>query len=240
MKFKHLVLVLILCLVLIMVSACKDDNNISATPTEKPESTPTATPMQTNTPVPTPTVEPTPIVTIEPGTGKYAEGIKEEVPLKAYLDKEDPALIEGLHIDPSSSASIQFFPTTTFNKLHIRLCTWTQTSGHSIEILLYRWQGSYDTTLQSEPVFTNTYTDYPDNVWLEVDLGKEYEDGEYLVDVVNISEANHVGIWISKEEHVMQRFYKDAEVYESGIAQFAIGYTKTPNKIYGPLSDPGF
>ncbi|MGI6530401.1 MAG: hypothetical protein ACOX3J_12125 [Clostridia bacterium] len=28
-------------------------------------------------------------------------------------------------------------------------------------------------------------------------------------------------------------------VYEEGVAQFSIGYTKTPNKKYGPLSDPG-
>ena len=52
--------------------------------------------------------------------------------------------------------------------------------------------GSYDATLLSEPLFTKQYADYTDNIWLEVKFDQEYEDGEYLVDVVNISNANHV------------------------------------------------
>ena len=33
-----------------------------------------------------------------------------------------------------------------------------------------------------------------------------------------------------KGENDMQRFYHDGYVYEEGVAQFSIGYTKTPNK----------
>ncbi len=240
---KKVIFVTMLCLILITVfSACNKTEN-PPVPTEKPVSTPTATPMRTPvvSEVPTPTAVPTPIVTIQPGTGKYAEGIKNENSgIKAYLDKEDASLLQGIHIEPSSSVSIQFFPTTSFDCIHVRLCTWEQKTGHSIEISMYRWQGSYDLTLASEAVFTNSYTDYNDNIWLEVDLGKVYEDGEYLVDIVNTSDATHVGVWASQEDAVMQRFYKDGDVYGDAIAQFAIGYTKTPNKIYGPLSDPGF
>ncbi len=240
MRTKLIVFILCIVLVLSLASCKKVGDDADKTPEVTPVVTaePTATPEPT--PSPEPTEKPTPPPTIEPGTGKYAEGILDENNgITFYLDKEDPAIIAGLHIDPASSASIQFFPTTTFDRIHVRLCTWTQQSGHEIEIALYRWMGSYDATLLSEPLFTKQYADYTDNIWLEVKFDQEYEDGEYLVDVVNISNANHVGIWISKEENDMQRFYHDGYVYEEGVAQFAIGYTKTPNKKYGPLSDPG-
>ncbi len=204
MRTKLIVFILCIVLVLSLASCKKVGDDADKTPEVTPVVTaePTATPEPT--PSPEPTEKPTPPPTIEPGTGKYAEGILDENNgITFYLDKEDPAIIDGLHIDPASSASIQFFPTTTFDRIHVRLCTWTQQSGHKIK------------------------------------FDQEYEDGEYLVDVVNISNANHVGIWISKEENDMQRFYHDGYVYEEGVAQFAIGYTKTPNKKYGPLSDPG-
>jgi hypothetical protein len=225
----------------VSIASCK---KIEGDADKTPEVTPVVTAEPTDTPVVTPTPEPTekptPPPTIEPGTGKYAEGIvDEENGIMFYLDKEDPSILSPLRINPGSSASIQFFPTTTFDRIHIRFCTWTQVSGHEVEIALYRWMGTYDATLMSEPIFTKQYADYPDNYWMEVVLDQEYEDGEYLVDIVNISDATHVGIWTSLEENNMQRTYSGGFVYEEGVAQFAIGYTKTPNKKYGPLSDPG-
>jgi hypothetical protein len=240
MRTKLIVFILCIVLVLSLASCKKVGDDADKTPEVTPVVTaePTATPEPT--PSPEPTEKPTPPPTIEPGTGKYAEGIvDEENGIMFYLDKEDPTILSPLRINPGSSASIQFFPTTTFDKIHVRLCTWTQASGHEIEISLYRWMGTYDDTLKEDPVFSNQYADYPDNYWLEVQLGQEFVDGEYLVDIVNISDATHVGIWTSVEENDMQRTYSGGFVYEEGVAQFSIGYTKTPNKKYGPLSDPG-
>lgn len=238
MKIKRFFLIVISIVMLLVFVACDADKEPAVTATPEVTLAPTDTPEPTEEPTPSP--EPTPVATIEPGTEQYAEGIKDaEKGKKVYLDAEDPGLIGATHINPGSSASIQFFPTTTFDRVWVRLATYTQTSGHSVEISLYRWQGTYDLTLESEAVFVGNYADYKDNIWLEVVFGEEFVDGEYLVDVYNDSDANHVGIWFSKEEDIMQRLYVDDFVFEEGIGQFAVGYTKTPNKEYGPLSDPG-
>ena len=197
MRIKLLVSILCITLVMSLVSCKKDNSDADKSPdvTQEVTAEPTDTPEPEPTPTPEPTEEPTPQPTVEPGTGKYAEGIvDEENGLKFFLDKEDPSILAPLRINPGASSSIQFFPTTTFNSVHIRLCTWQNTSGHEIEVALYRWMGSYDATLLSEPVFTNQFADYADNFWLAVELDQEYEDGEYLLDIVNISDAGHVGI----------------------------------------------
>ncbi len=260
-KTKFFVIVSIILMIVIAFAGCADADGNGPKSSPKPSQTPAA-PGQTATRQPTAEVTAsaeataaatatpeatkvprTPVPTVEPGKETYAGSILDANTGKmVYFDEENPQLLAALSC--TGDLAVQFFATVGFNALHLRLCTWQQTSGHSVTLTLYPWLGTYDDTLKGEPVFTQEYSDYADNIWLKLELGETLPDGEYLLEIWNEQGRPNVGVWGSMEETGKQRLYKDGypfEDYEGQImvAQFAVDYVKTPEQLYGPLSEPG-
>lgn len=231
---KITVICLILCTILVF-SGCKKEEEPQATASPTPEVTEvpeTAEPTET----PEPTPEPTPQPTVEPGTGKYAGEIDETKGVKVDFyeggfDGEQPHRVDG-------SLAIQFFATTTFNKIGVSMPTWTQKEGHGATISLYAWQGSYEATLMKEPIASKEVADWGDGVEVLLELEEELVDGEYLYEIYNDSTEN-VGIWYKPGTVDYVRTYYNNEVWEEGTPRLVVYYTKTPTNLHGPLQESG-
>lgn len=148
-------MVRIICLtilVLVLCSGCADGTVPETTNTKKPEIT--ATVSTTNTPEPTPSPEPTPektpLPTIEPGRETYAGEVDASKGTKADFFGGSFAGQSAERI--VTNFAVQFFATTTFNKVSIAMPTWTAKEGHSVTFSLYAWQGSYDATFKKDPI----------------------------------------------------------------------------------------
>ncbi len=247
-KLAVLLCVALLCTAFLPACSGEDEPEASPSATATAKVTPTkapSTPTPEPTPTQAPTEAPTPAPTVEPGKETYAGGIADEnARCRFIMDQENPELLKPEHL--IESFGIQFFATAGFDKLLLRLPTWSQPEGHIMSFKLYPWMGSYTSTLAGEAAFETELADYTENTWLEIATGKVMPDGEYLLYLENASDMTHVGIWISEEESEMQRLYMDDYVYEGGesaeygVAQFGIEYVKTPTNKYGPLSDPIF
>lgn len=233
---KFIFTITIILSLVFVLSACKEQVE-GGDPTPEVTSTPepTDTPAPTDTPEPTP--EPTPVPTIEPGTGQYADGIKDEekgVVAQFYRSSAE----QGAQYCTSSMA-VQFFATTEFNAVDVICPTWTQKEGHSIHFWLYAWAGTYFDTIVGEPIADEIFTDYKDGAFNKLEFDT-LPDGEYLLYITNDEGWQNCGVWYKTEEHESQISYKDDEVWEETSIRLQVHYTKTPNNLYGPLSDPGF
>lgn len=232
-------------LVLILIlSSCtpvdEDKDGAKSTPTL---SIRTEAPGTTETPDKEPTSEPTeepspePVPTVEPGKETYAEGIKD--PDKGARYTFRPSKGRPDHIMINESLATQFFATTTFNKLELECPSYHDNIG-TIVMELYRWMGSYDLTLDKDsnpPVVVEEFVDYPDNAILAIELDEPLVDGEYLLYLTTPDPAEQVGVWaIYEAENLHTRTYKDNEEFEGVGFGPIIYYTKTPNKLYGPIS----
>lgn len=236
-KYLVLSIIMIFALVFVSCSGNGDDEPMeTATPvvTDTPESTDTPVPTDT----PEPTAEPTPMPTTEPGTGEHAGEIISDEPITVdfYPNQwhdQDAVAITG-------SLAIQFFATTSFDKVGVIMPTWGATSGHAATISLYAWQGSYDRTMLSDPITFEEFSDWEDGADVALEFDEPLVDGEYLIEIYN-EETPNVGVWYKIEEIVdYVRVYMDDEVWEDGPVRMFVNYTKTPTDVHGPIQESGF
>ncbi len=227
----------------LVLCGCSPTSDGGSTPT-KPGSTTAAaskvTPTQTATVVPTPadpTPTPEPLPTIQPGTEQYAEGFASETEgIKAYFCENGEGGAGQQPMKNTDTMAVQFFPTTTFEKVGVHCPTWTNLEGHILYMELYAWAGSYTATLATLPVADGEFSDWEDGteVVLEFD---PLPDGEYLL--LLMTDGVQTGVWYQPKEHPSQRAYQSDNVWDDASIRMAVYYTKTPNKLYGPLSDSG-
>ncbi|MGI6530648.1 MAG: hypothetical protein ACOX3J_13465 [Clostridia bacterium] len=228
-------IILVLLISLFVFSGCADKNaGQESTPT--PEATHTPDPTSTPTPTQEPTPKPTPMPTVEPGTGKYAGEVDETNGIKADFyeggwDGQQAHRVNG-------SLCIQFFATTTFDKVGVCMPTWTQKQGHAATISLYAWQGSFDATLMKDPIATKEVADWADGVEVLLELDEEMPDGEYLYEIYN-DNTNNVGIWYKPGTVDYVRTYYNNEIWDTGTPRLVVYYTKTPEHLHGPIQDSG-
>ncbi len=223
------------CCLVLSLFGCQKAPDPSSTPTAQ-----AATPTKATSAV-TPTLTPA-LPTIEPGTEQYAEGILDaEKGTKAFFYPLGSATTGDAGVENQApenivfSAAVQFFPTTAFNKIGVRSPTWTATEGYTMFFELYAWAGSYNATLEGSPVAEGEISDWPDGeeAWFAFD---PLPDGEYLLVMTKDGSA---GLWYVQEAFAGQISYRDDEIWEDASIRLSVYYTKTPNKLYGPLSDPG-
>lgn len=233
-SFKRIILILfILFLSVILLIGCNEQK------TGKEEPTPTVAPTEvTANPTEEPTPEPTevPKETIKPGTGEYAGGITSEKAIWAKVFSEDDP---GEANVVASTVAVQFFATTTFDQLSMTFVTFQAPKDppYHIYYYLFAWQGTYDDTILSEPIVEAKKENFND--WENVTLEFEpQQDGEYLLLAYNENGYSFIGVFNRDAEHKGQRAYKDDQLWEGKSLPLQIHYTKTPNNLYGPLSDP--
>ncbi|HOA30640.1 MAG TPA: hypothetical protein PLI11_02130 [Clostridia bacterium] len=230
----------ILALTLLVFVGCAKESEHQATPSPTPEATSNTTVEPTDTPAPTEEATPaetaTPLPTVEPGTNQYAGEIDETKAIKADF-------YEGGHVGQQAhkifgSFSVQFFATTTFNKVGISMPTWFQEEGHAATLSLYAWQGSYEATMMSEPVVTKEVADWKDGVEVLIELDEELPDGEYLYEIYN-EDTDNVCVWYKAGTVDYVRSYYNNEIWEAGTPRLVVYYTKKPSNIHGPIQASG-
>ncbi len=90
------------------------------------------------------------------------------------------------------------------------------------------------------PAATQEFMDYADNALLKFEF-ETLPDGEYLLYLTSPDASKGVGVWGNYDaEDLRARAYADDEVWENGGFSVSVHYTKTPNKLFGPIQDTGF
>ncbi len=75
--------------------------------------------------------------------------------------------------------------------------TWTE-SDSSVDVLLYKWNQDYDTTVSGTVLGTHHETNHPDNSDMVCKFGKSFAAGDYLVVMDKASATNNIGTWTEK------------------------------------------
>lgn len=211
-------------------SAVQETAHPTPSPAETADATaaPTAAPA-TATASPEPTAEPTP-------KQDQSGGIVSDSPIEAPLFEETTHMAYILSDYP---IAIQFYATTEFDALRLSCHNGGDNYG-TVVFSLYEWKGNYwDTIEQEQPLETATFVDYVDNDSLKLTFSQPREDGEYLLVVTTPDPSESVGVWYSNDTpHPAQHVFMEDMYFEyAAVDYFILCYTKTPQNLYGPLSD---
>lgn len=203
--------------------------------TEAATDIPTAAPTEKPTPTPDPT--PTPEPTEKPD---YSGGIVKEAPVSySFFGRKNQDALCGT----GRRIAVQFYATTEFVELGFHSPTWTAKSGYTVDYELYAWDKDYETTVfDREPVLTGHFENWQDGVFVGLKT-EGLPAGEYVLLALYGSneEMHNSGVWHDTDvEREDQISYVDDEIWYDHAVWFEIKYAKTPNNLYGPLSDPGF
>ena len=111
------------------------------------------------------------------------------------------------------SSGVQFRSTVPFAGISLASASWNNTIG-SIRMSLFKWDTSYDKTLSGEPIATEDFVDFADNLTLKF-LFDEVPAGEYLLYMENITgnSAEQVGYWGYAAARENVRAYKNNAVH---------------------------
>ncbi|MBP3570613.1 MAG: carbohydrate-binding protein [Clostridia bacterium] len=107
----------------------------------------------------------------------------------------------------SDSTAIQFNTTEVFDGMDISSASWNNNLG-SLRVSLFKWNTSYNKTLQGEPLATKDYIDPVDNSVLQFRFD-EMKAGEYLLYIENITDnpAEEIGTWGNEKARPNIRSY---------------------------------
>ena len=141
-------------------------------------------------------------------------------------------------IEQSSAA--QFKSTVPFAGISLASASWNNNIG-SIRMSLFKWDASYDKTLNGTPLATEDFVDFADNLTLKF-LFDEVDAGEYLLYMENITDnaSEAVGYWGYAAARENVRVYKN-----NAVSDFCPGlsllYGTDVEDPFAPISemDPG-
>lgn len=238
MNGKKFAIFMISLLLIIALVSCKSPSD---TPEETPTPEPTATPAPTATPEPTPT--PTPKPTREPHSEEnpyYGSIVSEDpviVPL--YSNQQDPNAVHlPEEIFEHSVIAWQFVATTHFNAIDLCMCTWHQPDGATI-FSIYKWNYTYEKTLEGEPLVTYEKTHIADNSIVMFEFEEPLPPDEYLV-VLNDNLGTKIGLWKvpydGEDVFEYVKFYIDEFEVDTFYPQSRIHYINTPEVKLLPVS----
>ena len=137
-------------------------------------------------------------------------------------------------IDQSSAA--QFKSTVPFAGISLASASWNNNVG-SIRMSLFKWDTSYDKTLEGTPIATEDFVDFADNLTLKF-LFDEVEAGEYLLYMENITgnASEQVGYWGYAAARENVRVYKN-----NAVSDFCPGlsllYGADETSPFAPISE---
>ncbi|MCD9020636.1 discoidin domain-containing protein [Cohnella silvisoli] len=103
--------------------------------------------------------------------------------------------IDGTSTDSMISAGQtrgeQFYSADSFNSLRVLCPSYSNNIG-SLTLKLYRWNADYATTVAGTSIASQTYTNFADNAWLQLNFATQ-ASGNYLWVLSNPVET--VGVW---------------------------------------------
>ncbi|WP_309120217.1 discoidin domain-containing protein [Paenibacillus sp.] len=107
---------------------------------------------------------------------------------KLYFSNEAPT---DSMISAGETRGEQFFSANTFNSLRVLCPSYANNIG-SLTLTLYRWNTDYATTVAGTSIASQTYTNFADNSWLQLNFTPQ-ASGSYLWVLSNPVET--VGVW---------------------------------------------
>lgn len=213
--------------------AGEDAGKVTVVPSE-PTEAPTQVPTQAPTEVPEPTETPEP--TEKPD---YSGGIvKDKASRYEFFGRKG----QEAYCGTGHRLAVQFYATSTFNKIGFHSPTWTATTGYYVDYELYAWDKDYETTVfDNAPIAEAHYENFTDGAMCEMKVD-DLPSGEYVLLALYGSTENmhNGGVWYDNDvEREDQISYLDDEVWYDRAIWLEIKYVNTPANKYGPLSDPG-
>ena len=112
------------------------------------------------------------------------------------------------------NAAVQFNSTIPFAGISLSSASWNNNIG-SIRMSLFKWDTSYDKTLNGSPIATEDFVDFEDNLTLKF-LFDEVTAGEYLLYMENITgnPAESVGYWGHAAAQANVRAYRNNAIHD--------------------------
>lgn len=172
-------------------------------------------------------MEPTPVLEQtkeEPPADSIAES-----PLVADMFTEGSKV--AVAIGASGSVGGQFVATTKFNAIEVSTPSWSNDIG-SLTFSLYRFDSSYEKTVQGQPVMREEFVDFKDNAWIKLEHDS-WDAGEYLWTLSNGVES--VGVWKATSNYANIVSYEDGQLAE-GSYYARVSYLDTPAVTFGEPS----
>ncbi|MBE7067440.1 MAG: hypothetical protein E7385_07820 [Ruminococcaceae bacterium] len=144
---------------------------------------------------------------------------------------QEPDQIEG-------TFGLQFAVGEPFNRLSIPCPSWSNNVG-SLKWTLYKWNGTYNSTISSTAITSYEHVDYPDNATLELKLDTPAQAGEYLLVLENTSaDANEsVGTWCVSGTVPAIHCYKEGAIFTAKTPKLIIDFVGNGTNYFGTLSD---
>lgn len=144
---------------------------------------------------------------------------------------QEPDQIEG-------TFGLQFAAGEPFNRLSIPCPSWSNNVG-SLKWTLYKWNGTYNSTIASTAITSYEHVDYPDNATLELKLDTPAQAGEYLLVLENTSaDANEsVGTWCVSGTVPAIHCYKEGAIFTAKTPKLIIDFVGNGTNYFGTLSD---
>ncbi|HOJ62017.1 MAG TPA: hypothetical protein PK878_17175 [bacterium] len=113
----------------------------------------------------------------------------------------------------------RFTATLPFEGIQVNGPTWSVNGEKGMTIRLYKWAGSYASTVAQPPLATSVLVDLNDNDWFLCAAGSELPPGEYLWEASEPTNSNpdavdpfQIGCWLYNGSK-----YKGGEAYFNGV-----------------------
>ena len=170
---------------------------------------------------------------------------------------DDTGIRSAIQISQSTDiASMQFTAETSFNAIDVSCPSWSNNIG-DLTLKLFAWNTDYNTTVNSTPVVSQTFSNFNDNAWLKINLATK-NAGQYLwqlsaptetVGVMKCTNSNNANVSYFNGsavsgDYISRIYYTDSIYFEPSGYPFACdapnGFTNDINKmwsIYGAVND---
>ncbi|MBQ8401202.1 MAG: hypothetical protein IJX14_04655 [Clostridia bacterium] len=165
-----------------------------------------------------------------PETAEAAEALPAGIKSKndAVRSMYDPsAEKEAISVNPGERIGYRFHAAAPFDTLDVCCPSWSNNIG-TLRFSLYRWNGSFEDSVDAEALATALYVDYADNATLHFAF-PEQSSGEYLLVLHDAVET--VGVWSFFSDVSGGYIYRDG-LESDGEFQASIHYAMTPEQNF--------
>ncbi len=132
-------------------------------------------------------------------------------------------------IPPSDAAGLKFTASSEFTSVGALCPSWSDSIGN-LTLSLYEWNGSYQTSVAQQPLVVDTFVNFPDNAYLDLEFDT-LQAGDYVWELNGGTQT--VGVWKFIEDTDSTFSYFNS-VLVAGDYNSRIKYTSHPD--FTPLT----
>ncbi len=129
----------------------------------------------------------------------------------------------------SDAAGLKFSASSAFTNIAVSCPSWSNDIGN-LTLSVYEWNGDYTTSVFHEPLYTETFVDFPDNTYLDMEFDT-LDAGDYVWELNEGTEM--VGVWKFVENTDSTFSYFNSALVD-GDYDCGIKYTSQPD--FTPLT----